>query len=62
MEFSIEIFAMLVIKSGKRTSNWQNGTTKDKIKMTREKETYKYKGIVESDTIKQAEMKENIKK
>ena len=30
----------------------------EKIKTLREKETYKYLGIVETDTIKQMEMKE----
>ena len=33
-----------------------------KIKMLKEKETYKYLGILEADTIKQAEMKEKILK
>ena len=33
-----------------------------KIRMLREKETNKYLGILEADTIKQVEMKENIKK
>ena len=31
-----------------------------KIRTHREKETYKYLGILEADTIKHAEMKENI--
>ena len=35
---------------------------KDKIKMLAENETYKYLGILEADTIKQAEMKEKIQK
>ena len=34
----------------------------DKIRMLREKVTYKYSGILEADTIKQGEMKEKIKK
>ena len=34
----------------------------DKIRMLGEKETYKYLGILEADTIKQVEMKEKIKK
>ena len=34
----------------------------DKIRMLGEKETYKYLGILEGDTIKQVEMKEKIKK
>ena len=32
------------------------------IRMLGEKETYKHLGILEADTIKQAEMKEKIKK
>ena len=34
----------------------------DKFKTLGEKETYKYLGILETDTIKQVEMKEKIKK
>ena len=34
----------------------------DKIRMLGKKETYKYLGIFEADTIKQVEMKEKIKK
>ena len=34
----------------------------EKIRMLREKETYKYLGILEVDTIKQADMKENFLK
>ena len=34
----------------------------DKIRMLREKETYKYLGILEADTIKQVEMKEKAKR
>ncbi len=33
----------------------------DKIRTLGEKETYKYLGILEADTIKQVEMKEKIK-
>ena len=35
---------------------------KDKIKNLTENETYKYLGILEADTIKQAEMKEKNQK
>ena len=57
MEFGIEKCAMLVMKSdGIELPN------KDKIKTLTEKETYKYVGILEADTIKQAEMKEKIQK
>ena len=34
----------------------------DKIRTLREKETYKYLGILEADTIKQVEMKDKIQK
>ena len=34
----------------------------EKIRKHREKITYKYLGIMEAETIKQEEMKENIKK
>ena len=34
----------------------------DKIRTLGEKETYKYLGILEADTMKQVETKENIKK
>ena len=34
----------------------------NKIRTLREKETYKYLGILEADTIKQVGMKEKIKK
>ena len=36
--------------------------SQDKIRTLGEKETYKYLGILEADTIKQVEMKEKIKK
>ena len=41
---------------------WNGMTNQEKIRMLGEKETYKYLGILEADTIKQVEMKENIKK
>ena len=37
-------------------------TNQDKIRTIWEKETYKYLGILEADTITQVEMKEKIKK
>ena len=37
-------------------------TNQEKIRTFGEKETYKYFGILEAATIKQAEMKEKIKK
>ena len=49
-------------KSGKRDIT--DGTklpNQDKIRTLEEKETYKYLGILEADTIKQEEIKEKIK-
>ena len=63
MEFSIEKCAMLVKKSGKRhLTDGMELPSQDKIRTLREKETYKYSGILEADTIKQVEMKCKIKK
>ena len=47
---------MSLLTKGRELSN------QDKIRMLREKETYKYLGILEADTFKQAEMKEKRKK
>ena len=61
MEFSIEKYAMLVMKSRKRhMTEVIEQLNKEKIRTFREKETYKYLGILEADTIKQVEMKEKI--
>ena len=63
MEFGIEKCAMLVMKSGKRhMTDGMELPNQDKIRTLREKETYKYLGIFEADTIKQAEMKDNSKR
>ena len=63
MEFGIEKCAMLVMKSGKRQlTDGMELPNKDEIKTLAENETYKYLGILETDTIKQAEMKEKIQK
>ena len=63
MEFGIERCAMLVIKSGKRyLTDRMELPNQDKIRTLGEKETCKYLGILEADTIKQVEMKEKIKK
>ena len=51
------------MKSGKRhLTDWIELPNKDKIKSLAENETDKYLGILEADTIKQAEMKEKIQK
>ena len=63
MEFVKEKYAMLVMKSGKR--HMTDGIEllhQDKMKTLGEKEMYKYLGILESDTIKQREMNDKIKK
>ena len=63
MEFSMEKCTMLVMKSGKRyMTEGIEVPNQEKIRMLREKETNKYFGILEADTIKQVEMKEKIKK
>ena len=50
---------MLVMKSDKRyLSDRMELSNQDKIRTFGEKETYKYSGILEADTIKQVEMKE----
>ena len=59
MEFGKEKCAMLVMKSGKR--HMMKGVELPNqvvIRTLGEKETYKYLGILETDTIKQKEMKE----
>ena len=63
MEFGIKKWAMLVMKSGKRQLTYgMELPNKDKIKTHAENETYKYLGILEADSIKQAKMKEKIQK
>ena len=63
MEFAIEKYSMVVMKSDKRHMNeGMELPNQDKIRMLAENETYKYLGILEADTIKQVEMKDKIKK
>ena len=53
MEFGIEKCAMLVMKSCKRhLTDGVELPNQDKIRTLREKETYKYLGILEADIIK----------
>ena len=63
MEFGREKCALLIMKNGKlhMTERLQL-PNQEKIKTLREKETCKYLGILEADTIKYVEMKEKIKK
>ena len=59
MEFRIEKCAMLVMKNGKQQlTDGMELPNKDKIKTLAEHETFNYLGILKTDTIKQAEMKE----
>ena len=59
MEFDIEKRAMQVMKSGKRhLTDRMELPNQDKIRTLGEKETYKYNGILEADSIEQVDMKE----
>ena len=59
MEFGIEKCAMLVRKNGKRhITDEMELPNQDKTRTRGEKETYKYLGILEADTIKQVQIKE----
>ena len=61
IEFGIEKCATLVIKSGKRhMTEGAELLNQVIIKRLGEKESYKYLGILEVDTIKQQEMKEKL--
>ena len=51
---------MLVMKNGKRNITERVEHPNQVIRMLGEKETHKYLGILEADTIKQQEMKENF--
>ena len=63
MKFCIEKCAMVIIKSGKRhLAGGMKLPSQDKIRTLGEKETHKYLDILGADTIKQADMKERIKK
>ena len=63
MEFDKEKCAMLVRKNGKRhLTDGMELLSQDKIRTHGEKETYKYSGILQADTIKQVKMKDKIKK
>ena len=63
MDFGIEKYATLVMKSGKRhLTDGVELPNQDKIKTLVENQTYKYLGILEADTIKLVEMKDKIQK
>ena len=59
IEFGIEKCTMLVMDNGKRqTKEWIEPANQVKIRTLREKETYKYLGILEAEIIKQVKIKE----
>ena len=61
MEFSIEKYAMLMMRNGKRHMTERiELPNQEKIKMLGEKETSKYLGILKANTINQVEMKGKI--
>ena len=63
MEFGLEKCAMLIMKSGKQhLTEGMELPNQEKIRTPGEKETYKYLGILEADTIEQVKMKETVKK
>ena len=63
MEFDIEKCAMLIMKSGNQhLTDGMELPNQDKIKTLAENETCKYLGILETDTIRQVEMKDKIQK
>ncbi len=63
MEFGIEKCTMLGMKSGKRhLTDGMELPNQYKIRMLGENETYKYLGILDSDRIKEVEIKDKIQK
>ena len=63
MEFGIEKCTMLIMKSRTRQMTPEiELSNQEKNRTLGEKETYKYLGILEANTIKQTVMKENIEK
>ena len=63
MKFGIGKYTVLIIKGGKRQmTEGIELPNQGKIRTLGEKGTYKYLGILEADTIKQAKMKEKLKK
>ena len=63
MEFGIGKCAMLEVKSGKRhITDGMELPNEDKIRTLGKNETYKYLGILETDIIKQVQMKDKIQK
>ena len=62
MQFGIGKCALLGMKNGNQhLSDGMKLPNQDKSRRSDKKETYKYLGVLEADTIKQVEMKEQIK-
>ena len=56
IEFGIEKCAMLIMRRGKRKmTEWREPPNQEKIRTLREKEAYKYLGILKADTLKKDE-------
>ena len=63
MDFGIEKYAMLVMKTGKwHLTDGMELPNQDKFWTLGEKETNKYLGMLEADIIKRVEMKEKTQK
>ena len=63
MEFIIEKFAKIIMKCSKRhLTDIMELPNQNKIRMLREKETYKYLDILEADSIKQVKMIKTLRK
>ena len=62
MEFGIEKCDIIIINAKRHVTEGIKLPNQEKIRMLRGKETYKYEGILEADTIKQIKMKEKFKK
>ena len=63
VEFGIEKCTTLIMKSGKeQMTEGIELPNQEKIRTLEEKETYNYLKILEADTIKYAEMKENMQR
>ena len=62
MEFGIKICHANKEKRKRQMTEGIELQNQEKMRTFGEKETYKYLGILEADTIKQVEMKEKIKK
>ena len=62
IEFGIEKYAMLVMKSGKHRTDVIEPPNHDEFETLMENETYKYLGILRAEPIKQVQLKDQITK